>query len=87
MKIECTEKFKKDFLKLPPNVRKAAAKQVTQLLIDHAYPSLCIEGIEGRKGVYSVRIDHRYRMSIQFADKNTLLLRRIQSHDDLYKNP
>ncbi len=87
MKIECTEKFKKDFLKLPPNIRKTAAKQVTQLLIDHSNPSLHIEGIEGRKGVYSVRIDNRYRMSIQFADKSTLLLRRIQSHDDLYKKP
>lgn len=87
MKIECTEQFRKDFLKLTPQVRKTAAKQITQLLLDHTHPSLHIEGIEGRKGLYSARIDHNFRISLMFADKETLLLRRILGHDDLYKKP
>jgi hypothetical protein len=45
MQIACTEVFKKDFLKLPGQVRKAASKQIAQLLIDHTHPSLHLEGI------------------------------------------
>ena len=85
MKIECTEKFKKDFFKLPPNVRKAAAKQVTQLLIDHTHPSLHMENIKSRKNIYSVHIDKRYRIALSFMEDETILLMRALDHDDLYK--
>ena len=87
MKIACTESFKKDFTKLPDKIRKAAAKQITQLLIDHTHPSLRLEGIVNRKGLFSVRIDRRFRASLSFVGDETILLRRILDHDDLYRSP
>ena len=47
MKIARSEVFKKDYQRLPDQARKAAAKQITQLLLDHTHPSLRIEGIGG----------------------------------------
>lgn len=87
MKIGRTAAFKKDYESLPPNVRKAAAKQIAQLLIDHTHPSLRLEAIVGRKGLFSVRVDKRYRMSLSFEEEGSLLLRRVLDHDDLYRSP
>ena len=87
MKIARTGKFKKDFLSLPDTARKAASKQIAQLLMDHNHPSLRLEGISGRKGIFSVRVDGRYRISLSFEDDETILLRRVLDHDDLYRTP
>ena len=87
MKIACTEVFRDDYHRLPAAVRKAAAKQITQLLIDHTHPLLKLEGIRGRKGLFSVRIDERYRISLMFTVEDTILLRRVLDHDDLYRKP
>ena len=86
MKIARTDNFKKDYQALPDDAWKAAAKQITQLLIDHKHPSLRLEGISGRKSLFSVRIDIRYRISLSF-EEDAILLRRILDHDDLYKCP
>ena len=87
MKIARTESFKKDFLDLPGDAKKAAAKQIAQLLIDHNHPSLRLEGIRGKKGLFSVRVNDRFRMSLEFDDSGGILLRRVLDHDDLYKMP
>ena len=85
MKISRTDKFTKDFLKLPHNLRKTAAKQIAQLLIDHTHPSLHMESIKGKKGIFSVRVDKRYRMALSFQGDDTILLMRVLDHDDLYR--
>jgi len=87
MKLARTAVFKKDYLRLPDQARKAAAKQITQLLLDHTHPSLRIEGIAGHKGLFSARVDRRYRLSFCFLGDDTLLLRRVLDHDDLYRSP
>lgn len=87
MRIACTEVFKRDFQRLPDVARKAAAKQITQLLLDHSHPSLNLEGIVGHRGLFSARVDLRYRISLSFESDDTLLLRRVLDHDDLYRSP
>jgi len=87
MKIGRTEIFRKDYRALPATVRKTADKQIVQLLIDHTHPSLRLEGIAGRKGLFSVRINQRYRMSLAFGPGGVIRLRRILDHDDLYRSP
>lgn len=87
MKIACTESFKKDYRRLPENVRKAAGKPITQLLLDHTHPSLHLEGIAGHRSLFSARIDQRYRISLTFEADETILLRRALDHDDLYRTP
>lgn len=87
MKLARTDNFSQDFVSFPDDARKAAAKQIAQLLIDHTHPSLQIEGIAGMKGVFSIRVNIRYRISLSFENDDTIVLRRVLDHDDLYKNP
>ena len=87
MKIARTEIFKKDYQALPHTVRKAADKQIVQLLLDPTHPSLRLEGIVGRKGLFSARINRRYRISLAFESDGTILLRRVLDHNDLYRTP
>jgi len=87
MKISRTEAFRKDYEQLPRQVRRAADKQVVQLLLDHRHPSLRLEGIAGQKGIFSVRVNSQYRMSLSFEQDSCILLRRVQEHDDLYRSP
>lgn len=87
MKLSRTEAFKKDYMRLPPPAKKAAAKQITQLLIDHNHPSLRLEGIVGHRGLFSARVNRRYRMSLAFVGGDTIQLRRILDHDELYRSP
>ena len=87
MKIGRTEILKKDYRALSATVRKATDKQIVQLLIDHSHPSLRLEGIAGHKGLFSVRINQRCRMSLSFEPGGVIRLRRILDHDDLYRTP
>ena len=87
MRIDRTESFKKDFQVLSKETRKAAEKQITQLLFDHSHPSLRLEGIKGHKGIFSVRVNDRYRISLSFEPDGSIMLRRVLDHDDLYKSP
>jgi len=87
MQLARTELFKKDYLRLAPPIRKAAAKQIAQLLIDHTHPSLHLEAIQGHQGLFSARVDRRYRVSLSFLEEDVILLRRVLDHDDLYRSP
>ncbi|HLB25189.1 MAG TPA: hypothetical protein VJM83_02550 [Nitrospirota bacterium] len=87
MKIDRSEAFKKDFQRLSKELKRAAEKQIVQLLIDHSHPSLRLEGISGHKGLFSVRVNDRYRMSLSFEEDGVILLRRVLDHDDLYEGP
>jgi len=86
MKITATEKFKKDFSSLPEEVRKAASKQISQLLLDHTHPSLRLENIEGHKGYFSARVNKRYRMALRFEKDDLIQLYRVLDHDEFYKS-
>jgi len=87
MALERSEAFKRDYYKLPPEARKAADKQIARLLMDHTHPSLNLEGIVGRSGLFSARVNQRYRISLQFLPAGVILLRRVLDHDDLYRSP
>jgi len=82
MRVDRTELFRKDFQALPREARKAAEKRITQLPLDHTHPSLRLEGISGRKGLFSVRVNGRYRISLSFEPDGAMMLRRILDHDD-----
>jgi len=86
MKISRTESFKKDYRKLSEEIKKSANKQIVQLLIDHSHPSLNLEKLSGYGDLYSVRVNIQFRISLSIAAEE-IILRRILSHDDLYRNP
>jgi mRNA-degrading endonuclease YafQ of YafQ-DinJ toxin-antitoxin module len=88
LKIERTNKFKREFKKLPEPVKKEFEKQLKRLLEKPNppfHPSLRIKKVQGTDGIFEATIIMGVRMTWQFT-KNGILLRNIGEHDKTLKN-
>lgn len=87
MKLIVSAHFKKDFQKLPPQVKKKLEKQLRFLIKSPKHPSLRIKKIKGKYGkhqFWEARIDRFWRMSFQKI-KNGIRLCRLGPHDKILK--
>ena len=89
--IEDIESFKKQ-----KEIIKKIAKALAFLETNPHHPGLHIERIINDKTAWSVRVDKRYRLSIEPDLKQPsgmpdwsghIMLLRVLDHDDLYKKP
>ena len=85
MKFNRTEKFKKDYKKLPDRVKKLAEKQFVFLLSNPKHPSLNIKKMQDSRSIWEARITDSYRFTFQIV-KDSYILRKIGTHKVL-KNP
>jgi len=85
--IETTARFEKDFMSLPPEIRKKVLKVLRLLAENPRHPSLQTKPIQGAKGVYEARIDQPYHMTCQRMPDDVILLRTAGKHDATLKNP
>lgn len=85
MKFNRTEKFKKDYKKLPDRVKKLAEKQFVFLLSNPKHPSLNIKKMHDSRNIWEARITDSYRFTFQIV-KDSYILRKIGTHKVL-KNP
>lgn len=87
-KLQFTERFKKQILKLPNNqIRSALKSSLDKLIHDPFYPSLRTEKIQGSEYVFSSRVNKQYRFTWEFKKNRTIRLRNVDDHDELYKKP
>jgi mRNA interferase RelE/StbE len=82
MKIERTERFKRDFLRLPATIQRHTEKQLVRLVDDPHHPSLRIKKMEGAENIWEGRITKGYRFTFE-VEGDTYVLRRIGTHDIL----
>lgn len=80
-----TERFKKEFTRLPLSLKGRAEKQFALLLQNPAHPSLRVEKMRGYPDIWEGRIAEGYRFTFQITGI-AYLLRRIGTHDIL-KHP
>ncbi len=93
-----TRKFLKDLEKFRSNkaIRGKIAKSLALLEDNPSHPGLHVERIVNDPTAWSMRVDHKYRLS--FEPENLLpsghpdwasriMLLRILDHDDLYRSP
>ena len=85
MKFYRTTRFKKNYKKLPSEIKKAAQKQLSFLFSDPKHPSLNIKKMQDSRNIWEGRIAESYRFTFQIKD-DTYILRTIGTHDVL-KNP
>lgn len=87
--IERTDKFKREYKKLPEDIKKAFKIQF-QKFINHPYaefhPSLRIKRIQGTSNIFEMTITMGIRMTWQYTDDG-ILLRNIGKHDKALSNP
>lgn len=77
-----TERFKKEFTRLPLSLKGRAEKQLALLLQNPAHPSLRVEKMRGYPDIWEGRIAEGYRFTFQITG-TAYLLRRIGTHDIL----
>ncbi|MEN9551920.1 MAG: hypothetical protein RI935_297 [Candidatus Parcubacteria bacterium] len=85
LEVRYTEEFLKRFKDLPLSIQKKAAKQIDILKVFPFYPSLHNEKIEPTsKGLWSIRIDQKYRILYRHDEGNVVVLLSCGAHDWLY---
>ena len=79
MKLIRTESFKRDWRRLPQDIKPRARKALHLLVTDIKHPSLGIKKVQGTKTIWEGRVTLRYRLTFEIR-KGALILRRIGSH-------
>ena len=77
-----TERFKRDFKRLPREIQTRTAKALALFLSDPRHPSLHVKRMEGTPGIWELRENQNCRLTFQFEPEG-VLLRRIGTHDIL----
>ena len=85
-KLKMTNRFKKQVQKLPSEIKNSLSSSLQKLIEDPFYNSLHTKKIRGTD-LFSSRINKQYRFIWQFEDKNIIILRNVDKHDDLYNRP
>ena len=85
IEIRYTDEFKKRFSTLPTSIQKKAIKQIDIFKKYPMYPSLNNEKIEPKdNGLWTIRIDQKYRILYKYNKNNSVVLLTCGSHDWLY---
>lgn len=90
MKITITQRFKRSFQKLSENEQLSFQKKLSLLLqnpIAPFYPSLRIKKIQGTSNIFECSINRDIRMTWQYCQTDSILLRNIGKHDQTLKTP
>ncbi len=78
-KLRILATFKKDYKKLPPEIRDKVDKQLTFLMGNPDHPSLNLHPIQGTKGIWEGYIDYHYRFTFEVEDE-CYVLRKVGLH-------
>jgi len=78
-------KFKKQYKKLPQQIKETTQKQLDLLLLNPKRPSLNLKKMRGTVDIWECRVTDSYRFTFQVA-QDYYILRKIGTHNIL-KNP
>lgn len=82
MQLLRTERFKKDFKRLPTEIQERVDKAL-ELFVSHPrHPSLHAKKMEGAPDILELRVTDNYRITFQFVQEG-VLLRRVGTHNVL----
>ena len=82
MQLLRTERFKKDFKRLPNEILARASKALELFASNPRHPSLQAKKMEGALGVWELRVTDNYRITFQWI-QGAALLRRVGTHNML----
>jgi mRNA interferase RelE/StbE len=81
-----TRRFKKDYRKLPEEIRKAFDEKLSLFLSNINHPSLRVKRIQGTSDRWEGSVTMKYRFTFQFSNDD-VIFRTIGTHDILNRNP
>ena len=86
MPIRLTERFVKQYERLPKTIQRKADKALRLLDSDFRHPGLRSHPVEGVREIFEAYVDAKYRMTFE-RHGNVFILRNVDNHDDCLKNP
>ncbi len=86
MPIQHTERFVKQYERLPKTIQRKVDKALRLLDVDFRHPGLRSHPVEGTEAIFEAYVDAKYRMTFQ-RHGGVLLMRNVDNHDECLKNP
>ena len=86
MPVEFTDRFVKQYLRLPMIIRRKVDKALLLLDADFRKPGLRSHPVEGAKGIFEAYVDRRCRMTFE-RNGDTFIMRNVDNHDECLQNP
>ena len=86
MPIQFTERFLKQYERLPKTIQRKVDKALRLLEVDFRHPGLRSHPMEGMEGIPEAYVDAKYRMTFERYG-NAFLMRNVDNHDECLKNP
>jgi hypothetical protein len=84
--VEFTDRFVKQYLRLPVAIRRKVDKALLQLDTDFRMPGLRSHPLQGAQGIFEAYVDRRYRMTFE-RNGDTFIMRNVDNHDECLQNP
>jgi mRNA-degrading endonuclease YafQ of YafQ-DinJ toxin-antitoxin module len=86
MEFLYSNRFKKDYKKLPDNIKKILQEKLNLMAQNPFHPSLRTKKIRGKSDIFECSINMSIRMTWQYQDKK-IFLRTVGPHDFTLDNP
>jgi len=80
MKAAFSDRFVKDYTRLPARLRDSVDKQIRLLLADPRHPSLDLKKMRDPRDIWRFKVTAGYRVTLQI-EGDTYILRRVGPHD------
>lgn len=74
MKIRLTDRFKKDYQKLPPEIQRRVDQKLRLLVQDFRHPSLRVHKLRGVEGLWEFSVTMNYRVIFEIEGECLVLL-------------
>ncbi len=86
MPFQFTERFVKQYERLPRTIQRKVDKALRLLDADFRHPGLRSHPVEGIGDIFEAYVDAKYRMTFE-RHGNVFVMRNVDNHDECLKNP
>ncbi len=86
MPLEYSDRFKKQYVRLTPQIQKKVDKAMRLLDADFRHPGLRSHSIEGAHGIFEAYVDDKYRLTFE-RRSDVLVMRNVDNHDECLREP
>ena len=86
MPVRFTERFARQYERLPQSVQKKVDKALRLLEVDFRHPGLQSHPVQGSEDIFEARVDIKYRMTFE-RRSDVFVMRNVDNHNECLKNP
>jgi hypothetical protein len=86
MPIELTERFIRQYIKLPSVIQRKVDKALRLLDADFRHPGLRSHPLISTPGIFEAYVDRKYRMTFE-RHGEIFIMRNVDNHDECLDNP